>query len=154
MLNPTPEIVLYLFWHRFYLLFYKVTVKLNLENASYHSVQNHLFSSLLSQNRKLKIYRTVILLVVFCGYEALSFTLREEHRLRVLENRVLRKIFGPKGDEITGEWRRLHKEELYDLFSSPNIIWVIKSRIMRWARVVVRMGVRRDAYRVLVGRPD
>jgi hypothetical protein len=69
----------------------------------------------------------------------------------VFENRVLRGIFGPKRDEVTGEWRRLHNEELYDLYSSPNIIWVIKSRRMRWAGHVARMGEGRGAYRILVG---
>jgi hypothetical protein len=72
----------------------------------------------------------------------------------VFENRVLRRIFGPKRDEVTGEWRRLHNEELYDLYSSPNIIRVIKSRRMRWAGHVACMGEGRGAYRVLVGRPE
>jgi hypothetical protein len=76
-----------------------------------------------------------------------------EHRLRVFENRVLRRIFGPKRDGVTVEWRRLHNEELYDLYSSPNIVRVIKSRRMRWAWHVARMGERRGAYRILVGRP-
>jgi hypothetical protein len=72
----------------------------------------------------------------------------------VFENRVLRKIFGPKRDEVTEEWRRLHNEELNDLYSSSNIIRVMKSRIMRWAGHVARMGDRRGAYRVLVGRSE
>jgi hypothetical protein len=72
----------------------------------------------------------------------------------VLENRVLRRIFGPKTEEATGEWRRLHKEELNDLYSSPNIIRVIKSRRIRWAGHVARMGEERGAYRILVGRPE
>jgi hypothetical protein len=72
----------------------------------------------------------------------------------VFENRVLRRIFGPKGDEATGEWRTLHKEEPNDLYSSPNIIRVIKSRRMTWARHVARMGGKRGAYRILVVRPE
>ena len=82
--------------------------------ACHHSVQNILTFSLLSKNLKIKIYKTIILLVVY-GCETWSLTLREERRLRVFENRVLRKIFGPKRDEVTGEWRKLHKEELHDL---------------------------------------
>jgi hypothetical protein len=78
-------------------------------------------------------YSNIILPVVLYGRETWSLTLREEHRLRVFENMVLRKIFGPKRNEVTGEWRRLHKEELNDLYSSPNIIRVIKSRRIRWA---------------------
>jgi hypothetical protein len=78
----------------------------------------------------------------------------EEQRLRVFENRVLRRIFGPKRDEATGEWRRLHNEELRDLYSSPNIIPVIKSRRMRWAGHVACMGEERGAYRILVERPE
>jgi hypothetical protein len=80
--------------------------------------------------------------------------LREECRLRVFENKVLRRIFGPKKDEITGEWRRLHNKELYALYSSPNIIRVIKSRRLRWVGPVARMGERRGAYRALVGKSE
>jgi hypothetical protein len=87
------------------------------------------------------------------GCETWSLTLREEHRLRVFENRVLR-IFGPKWDEVTGEWRKLHNEELRDFYSSPSIIRTIKSRRMRWAGHVARMGVKRHAYRLLVGKPE
>jgi hypothetical protein len=79
--------------------------------------------------------------------------LREECRLRVFENRVLRRIFGPKGDEVTGEWRRLHNKELYALYYSTNIIRVIKSRRLRWAGHVARMGERRGEYRALIGKP-
>jgi hypothetical protein len=79
---------------------------------------------------------------------------RGKHRPRVFENRVLRRIFGPKKDEATGEWRRLHNEELNDLYSSPNIIQVIKSRRMRWVGRVAHMGEKRGAYRILVGRPE
>jgi len=80
--------------------------------------------------------------------------LREEHRLRVFENRVLRRIFGPKRDEVTGEWRRLHIEELYNVYSSPNIFQVIKSRSMSWAGHVAYMVERRGVYRALVGKPE
>jgi hypothetical protein len=80
--------------------------------------------------------------------------LRDEHRLRVFENRVLRRIFGPKKDEVTGGWRKLHDEELHGLYSSPSIIRVIKTRRMRWAGHVARMEEVRGAYNILVGRPE
>jgi len=107
---------------------------------------------LLSKNLKIKIYRTIIVLVVLYGCETWSLTLREERKLRVLENMVLRRIFGPRREEVTGEWRRLHNEELNDLYYSPNIVRVIKSRRMRWAGHVARMGEERVVYRVLVGK--
>jgi hypothetical protein len=84
----------------------------------------------------------------------LSLTLREEHRLRVFENRVLRRIFGPKRDKVTGGWRKLHNEELRGLYSSPSIVRVIKARRMRWAGHLARMGEVRGAYNILVGRPE
>ena len=90
-------------------------------------MQNLLSSSLLSKNLKIKIYRTIILPVVLFGCDTWLLTLREEHRLWVLESRVFRRIFGPKRDEVTREWRRLYIEELYDVYSSPNIFWMIKS---------------------------
>jgi len=86
---------------------------------------------LVSRNIKIKIYTSIILPLVLYGCETWSLTLREERRLRVLENRVLRRIFGPKRDELTGEWRTLHDEELNDLYCSPKIVWVIKSKRMR-----------------------
>ena len=98
---------------------------------------------ILSKNLKIKIYRTIILPIVFYGCENWSLTLREERKLRVFENMVLRGMFGPRRDEVTGEWRRLHNEELNDLYCSPNIVRVIKSRRMRWAGHVVRMGEER-----------
>jgi len=93
--------------------------------ACYLSVQNLLPSSLLSKDLKIKIYRTIILPVVLYEYETWSLTLMNEHRLRVYKSRVLRRVFGPERDEVTGEWRKLHKEELNDLYSSPNIFRVI-----------------------------
>ena len=84
-------------------------------NACYYSVKNFFSSSLLSKKLKIKIHRTIILSVVLYGFETWSLTLREKHRLRVFENRVLRRVFGPKRDEVTGEWRKLHNEELSDL---------------------------------------
>ena len=86
--------------------------------------------------------------------EIWSLTLREERKMRVFENIVLRRIFGSRRDEEMGKWRRLHNEELNDLYSSPNIVRVIKSRRMRWARHVARMGEERGVYRVLVGKPE
>ena len=113
-----------------------------------------LSSSLLSKNIKIKIHRTIILLVVLFGCETWSFTLWEEGRLKVLERRVQRRIFGPMRDEVTGEWRKLHNEELNDLYPSHSIICVIKSRRMRWAGHVAHVGERRGIHRVLVGNPE
>jgi hypothetical protein len=84
----------------------------------------------------------------------LSLTVREEHKLRVFENRVLRRIFGPKRDRVTRGWRKLHSDELHNLYSSPSIIRIIKSRRMRWVGHVARMGVKRNVYRFLVGKPE
>ena len=128
--------------------------RLKAGNVCYHSMQNLLSSSSLSKNVKIKIglYRTIILPVVY-GCETWSLTLRDERRLSVFENRVLRRIFGPETDEGIGEWRQLHNEELYDLYYPPNI-WVIKSRRMKWAGHVAHMGERRGLYRVLEGKPE
>ena len=123
-------------------------------NTCYHSVQNLLSSRLLSKNLKIRIYRTIILPVVLYGCETWSLTLRKERRLRIFENMVLRRICGPRRDDVTGEWRRLHNEELNGLYSSPNIVRVIKSRRMRWAGHVARMGEERGVYRVLVGMAE
>ena len=99
-------------------------------NSCYYSVQTLFSSRILSKNLKIKIYETIILPVVLYGCEAWSLTLREECRLRVFENRILRQICGSKRDE-NGEWRRLHNEELHSLYRSPNIVRVIKSRRLR-----------------------
>jgi len=109
---------------------------------------------LLSKTLKMKIYRTIILHVVLYGCETWSLILREERRLRVFENKVLRKVFGPKRDEVTDEWRKLHNEKLRDLYSLPNIVRVVKSRRMRWMGHVARMGEGRGAHRILVGKPE
>jgi hypothetical protein len=106
-----------------------------------------------SRNVKVKIYKTIILSVVLYGRETWSLTLREEHRLRVFENRVLR-IFGTKRDEVMGKWRKLHSGEHYNLYSSPDMIRQIKSRSMRWAGHVARMGEGRNIYRLLMGKPE
>jgi hypothetical protein len=94
----------------------------------------------LSKNLKIKIYRSIILPVVLYGCETWSLTLREERMVRMFENRVLRREFGPKKDEVTGEWRKLHNEELNDLYSLPNIVRVVKSRRMRWVGHVALIG--------------
>jgi hypothetical protein len=100
--------------------------RLNSGNACYHSVQNLLSSRLLSKNVKVRIYRTIILPVVLYGCETWSLTVREEHKLRVFENKVLRRL-DERRDGVTGGWRKLHNEELHNLYSSPSIIRIIKS---------------------------
>jgi len=132
----------------------EIKSRLKLGNACYHSVQNLLSSRLLSKNLKIKIYRTITLPVVLYGCETWSLTLREERSLRVFENRVLRRIFGPTRDEVTRKWRKLHNEERNDQYSLPNIVRVVKSRRMRWAGHVVRMREDRGVHRVLVGKPE
>jgi hypothetical protein len=132
----------------------EIKSRLNSGNACYRSIQSLLSSRLLSRNVKVKIYKTIILPVVLYEYETWSLTLREEHRLRVFENRVLRRIFGPKRDEVTGEWRKLLSGELHNLYSSPDIIRQITSRRLRWAGHVARIGEGRNVYRVLVGKPE
>jgi len=109
----------------------EIKSKLNSGNHYYYSVQNLLSSSLLSKNLKIKIYRIIILPVILYRCETWLLTFREESRLRIFEKRVLRRIFGHERDEVTMEWRKLHNEEINNLYSSPNILRVIKSRIMR-----------------------
>ena len=118
----------------------------------YYKVYILCSSRLLSKNLNIKIYKTAILPVVLYGCETWSLTLREEKRLRVFENRILRRIFRPKRDE-NGEWRRLHNEELHSLYRSPNIVRVIKSRRLRWAGHVARMEEGRSAFKILTGKP-
>jgi len=113
-----------------------------------------LSSNWLAKNLKIKKYRNIILPFLLYGCEAWSPTLREERRLRGFEYRVLRRMFGLRRDEVTEERRKLHNEELNDLYCSPNIVRVIKSRRMRWAGHVARMGERRGVYRVLVGKTE
>jgi hypothetical protein len=117
-------------------------------------VQSLLSSRLLSRNVKVKIYKTIILPVVLYGCETWSLTLRKNHRLRVFESGVLRRIFGSERDELTGQWRKMHNGELHSSNSSPDVIRQIKSRRMRWARHVARGGGGRNVYRVLVGKPE
>jgi hypothetical protein len=105
--------------------------RLNSGNECYHSVQNLLSSRLLSKNVKVRIYKNIILLVVLYGCETWPLTVREEHKLRVFENRALRRIFGPKKDGVTGGWRKLYNGELHNLYSSPSKIRIIKSWKMR-----------------------
>jgi len=105
------------------------------------SLQRRLITSrLLSKNLKIKIYRNIILPVVLHGCETWSLTLREERRLRVFENRVLRRVFGPKRDEVTREWRKLHNEELNDQYSLPSIVRVVKSRRKEMGRACGAYG--------------
>jgi hypothetical protein len=111
---------------------------------------NLLSSRLITEKLRIKLYKTVILPVVLYGCETWYLTLRKEHSLRVFENRLLRRIFGPKSEE-DGSCRKLHNDELRSIYSSPNIVWVIK---MKWAGHVARMGEGRGVYRVLVRRPE
>jgi hypothetical protein len=130
----------------------EIKSRLNSGNACHYSVQNLLSYRVISKNLMIKIYKTVILPVVLYECETWSLTLREEHRLRDFENRVLRRIFGPKREE-DGSWRKLHNDELHSLYSSQSTVRVIKSGRMRWAGHVARMGEGEGIYKVLVGRP-
>jgi hypothetical protein len=123
----------------------EIKSKLNSGNACYYSVQSLLSSCLISKNLKITIYKTVILPVVLYGCKTWSLTLGEEYR-------ILRKT-APKREEV-GSWRKLHNDKLHSLYSSPNIVRVIKSKRMRWSGHVVCMGERRGVYRVLIGRPE
>jgi hypothetical protein len=110
---------------------------------------------LISKNLKnINICRTIIFPVVLYGCETWPLTLREERRLKVSDNRVQRRIFGRRRNEVTGEWRKLYNGEINDLYSTPNIVRVIKSRKMRLAGHVVRMGNRRGVFSILAGKPE
>ena len=117
-------------------------IKRSLKSGSscYHSVQNLLSSRLLSKNTKIQIHKTIIIYVILYECENWSLTLKGESGPKVFENKALRRIFGPKKDEVRREWRKLHNEEFNDLYCSPNIVWVIKSRRMGWVGHVARMG--------------
>jgi hypothetical protein len=132
----------------------EIESRLNSGNACYHSVQSLLSSRLLSGNVKVKIHKTVILPVVLYECETYYPTVREEHRLRMLENRVLRRMIGPKRDEVTGQWKNLHNGEPHNLCLSTDIIRQIKSRRMKGAGHVARMGDGRNVYKGLVGNPE
>jgi hypothetical protein len=131
----------------------EIKSRLNSGNACYYSVQNLLSSRLISKDLKIKIYKSVILPVVLYGYETWSLTLREDHRLRVIEKRVLRRIFRPKREEDRS-CRKSCSDELHGLYSSCSIVRVIKSRRMRWAGHTTSMEEGRDVYRVLAGSPE
>jgi hypothetical protein len=123
-------------------------------NACYHSVQSLLSSRLSSKNLKLRICKAIILPVSLYGRKTWFLTLREEHRLRVFENKVLRRIFQPKRDQVTGGRRKPHNEEFRDLCSSQRLIRKIKSGRMRWVGHVARKGEKRNMYRLLVAKPE
>jgi hypothetical protein len=113
-----------------------------------------LSSRLLSKYIKIKIYKNIILPVVLYGCETWSLTLRKEHRLRVFENKVLRRIFKPNRDKVIRDWRHLNNGDLHNWYSSPNKIRMMKSRRIRRARHVARMGEKMNANRILVGKPE
>ena len=117
-------------------------------------VESFVFQVAIQKILKIRVYRTIILPVVLYGCETWSLTRQEERKLRVFENMVLRRIFGSRNEEVTGEWRRLHNEELNDIYVSPNIVRMIKSRRMRLTGHVARMSEERGVYRVLVGKPE
>jgi hypothetical protein len=132
----------------------EIKSRLKPENTCYHSVQNLLSSRLLSRNLKFKIYKTIFLSVVLYGCETWSLILREEHKLRAFEESVLRRILGPKRDEVTGEWRKMHNGELHNLNLSSDIITQMKSRRMRLSGHVARIREGRNVYRAWIGKPE
>ncbi|KAJ4426792.1 hypothetical protein ANN_26591 [Periplaneta americana] len=153
-LEVNPEKTKYMIMSRDQNIVRNGTIKVG--DLSFEEVEKFTYLGATSsvKNLKVRIYQTVILPVVLYGCETWTLTLREEQRLRVFENKVLRKIFGAKSDEVTGEWRKLHNTELHALYSSSDIIRTIKSRRLRLTGHVARMGESRNAYSVLVGRPE
>jgi hypothetical protein len=137
-----------------YLIQEEIKRRLNSGNACSTSVQNLLSSRLMSKNIKMRTQKIIFLAVVLHGCETWSLTLREQHRLRVFENRELRRIFGPKRVEVTGGWGKLHNEELHNLYSLRSIIRMIKSRVVQWAGYVARMREKRIAYRRFVRKSE
>jgi hypothetical protein len=109
---------------------------------------------MLSKNIKIRIFTIIILPVVLYGCETGYLTVRVEHKMRVIESIILRRIFGPKGDKVTGGWTKLHNEDLHNLYSSPNIIRIIKTRRMKWAGHMVRIGTERNVYGLFVRKPE
>jgi hypothetical protein len=109
---------------------------------------------LLPKNINIRVHKTIIMPAVLYGCEICSLTLRQEYTLRVFDNSMVKGIFGARRNEVTREWRKLHNEELRDLYSSPNIIRMIKSRRIRCVGHVARMGEERNAYRLLVRKPE
>jgi hypothetical protein len=132
----------------------EIKSRLNSGNACYYPVKSLLSSRLLSKNLKVEVHKTILLPVVLYWFETWSLTLREERRLRVSENMVLRRIIGPKRDEVTGDWRKLYNGELHKFYSSPDFIRQIKSKRMSWMGHVARMGEARNVCGVLVGKPE
>jgi hypothetical protein len=131
----------------------EIKSRLNPCYACFHSVQNML-SFLLFINVKITIHKNIIVPLVLYGCETLSLTLKGEHRLKVCENRVLRRLFGVTRDEMVGDWRKLHNEEFHNLYSLSNIIGLIKSRRMPLEEHVICMREQRNAYRVLIEKPE
>ena len=123
-------------------------------NACCHLEQNLCLPADYPKIKKIKIYKSIILPVVYCGCETWSLIFRKERRLRMFENRVLRRIFGTKRDEVTGEWRKLLNEGLNDPYSSPSSFRVIKLVRIRWVGHVAGMGESRGVYSALVGKPE
>jgi hypothetical protein len=130
-------------------LIWDIKRRLNFGNAGYHSVQNLLSSRLLLKNVKIRMYKAIILPVVLHCCETYFLALREEYRLRVFENRVLRRIFGPKKDEAMGRWRKLHNKELHDLYSLPSMIRIMKLRRMEWAGGILYLALHNCLFSIL-----